>query len=365
MNIKETIEKLSRNLDDWESRGLNESQVYQSILLPILQSLGWDISNPFEVVPQSSENQFKKKQFPDCILAVNKIDRLVIEVKALNKKIDSDDRAQAISYANRRGLRWALLTNGRTWEFLDDRITGKPDEKKVVGLKITSRRAEEYFERLLSKKLWENPNADTKLDEETRKISQEIEKGEQLEEIIEKLQKKLSEGFTEEQKLNAAIDFALDQSEKDIAKENIQVLLKRLSPDKSEEQKIDFRDVSIVSSKFKGKDSGLRAILKGSELPAKNWRDLHVLIADECVRAGLQSELEDVAKVRNSITNFITKDGKRYPEKSFRPLSNNKFLYCNYSAKDHRENIKKLLEMLKYPRGALKIKYKSEKYELP
>ena len=90
----------------------SEAQTSQAFIIPVLELLGWNVSDPVEVCPQySTENKYV-----DYALLINNKPKVFIEVK----KIDSDlnlHQRQLIEYGQWRGVPQGVLTNGIEWWF--------------------------------------------------------------------------------------------------------------------------------------------------------------------------------------------------------------------------------------------------------
>lgn len=106
VSVKAVIRQLSENLQIWSDKGLNEAQTSQGIVLPVLQAVGYNIFDPYEVVPQSAGFGY----YPDFTLHFADKIRFIVEVKALNKEFSASDQAQSVNYVNAQGRRWAVLT---------------------------------------------------------------------------------------------------------------------------------------------------------------------------------------------------------------------------------------------------------------
>ena len=121
MTLENTLETLSKGLAEWSHKGLNEAQTSQVIVLQIFQALGYDIWNPFEVVAQLHSGGGGGAYAPDFAVHLPHT-YFVVEVKALDKDFSPTDRMQPVNYVNALGRRWAVLTNGKVWNFYDNRI---------------------------------------------------------------------------------------------------------------------------------------------------------------------------------------------------------------------------------------------------
>lgn len=200
MSIENVLPKLAQNLTAWNKAGLNEAQTSQVIVLQVFQALGYDIWNPFEVVAQFHSGGGSGAYAPDFTVYLPESDRFVVEVKALSKVFSASDREQPVNYVNNKGLRWAVLTNGKAWHFYDNKIDKPAAEKLALTIDLQDARAADYLKRLLSREVWLKAGVEHKLALEVQAINTEIRRHLELSEIEKKLRDELREGFTKDAK---------------------------------------------------------------------------------------------------------------------------------------------------------------------
>lgn len=96
----------------------NEAMTRYALIDPLLVQLGWDLSDPGEVVPEDSAGSSGKT---DYTLGNN---AMIIEAKKLDENLDKHtDRL--ISYVRERNVRYGVLTNGQKWKMYDTNTTTK------------------------------------------------------------------------------------------------------------------------------------------------------------------------------------------------------------------------------------------------
>ena len=90
---------------------LNEETTKQALILPLLQLLGWDTSDPEQVV---YEYRRRSKDSPvDFALMQQRAPCLFLEAKSLGHDItDRRWTNQILAYATQSGVGWLVLTNG-------------------------------------------------------------------------------------------------------------------------------------------------------------------------------------------------------------------------------------------------------------
>lgn len=139
------MEQLLSRIRDGLSRGAypNERAVSTSIVVPILRALGWDDSDPEQVLPEHSSGRGRV----DYALRVPPRPPIAfIEVKGVGRSLDAD--RQLFEYAFHEGVPLAVLTDGREWSFYLPAEQGSYDERRVYQLVLDERDIAESIERL-------------------------------------------------------------------------------------------------------------------------------------------------------------------------------------------------------------------------
>ena len=178
MNLLETIKTARRRLQS--GRLKHEQQVKNAVIEPVLISLGWDVGDIYQVVP---EFDISKGRVDYALLGADGLPLVLIETKAHNKITDKG-RDQLFEYAyeaSREGVGIIILTDGQKWEFYlvhmagvraEDRLFYKLD---LIGTDLEE--CEEKLSRYLSQENIYNGEAfgsakedfDTRRDTERRK----------------------------------------------------------------------------------------------------------------------------------------------------------------------------------------------------
>lgn len=110
--LRATLDALREKLRHLSGgRGLNEETTKATLIVPLLQALGWDTTNPEEV---HYEYRRRPKDNPvDFALMLQRTPCLFVEAKALGENLkDRRWTNQAISYSTQSGVGWVVLTNG-------------------------------------------------------------------------------------------------------------------------------------------------------------------------------------------------------------------------------------------------------------
>ncbi|MCW1932672.1 type I restriction endonuclease [Pararhodobacter zhoushanensis] len=121
MSIEQTIKLLSDRVNRHASTMQTEEAVKTAVVLPFLQSLGYDVFNPTEVVPEFTADAVGKRgEKVDYAIKIDDEIRILIECKPITTKLDKVHLAQLFRYFTVTSAKFAILTNGRHFQFFSD-----------------------------------------------------------------------------------------------------------------------------------------------------------------------------------------------------------------------------------------------------
>ncbi len=117
-NIETELKQIAERIEQQADRILTEEATKMAIVSPFLRILGYDTSNPSEVIPEFTADAVGKKgeKVDYAILLDNEIVMLV-ECKKLGVALDRKHLAQLYRYFSVTSAQFALLTNGQIFEF--------------------------------------------------------------------------------------------------------------------------------------------------------------------------------------------------------------------------------------------------------
>ena len=121
----------------------NESAISQGIVLRVLSELGWDTFDTTIVWPEYQTGE-GRADYALCHPHSKPI--LFIEVKQPGKAEDAV--RQALEYAFHTGVRFVVLTDGRTWSFYLPAEEGSYEDRRVYKLDLYERTVVEAAEAL-------------------------------------------------------------------------------------------------------------------------------------------------------------------------------------------------------------------------
>lgn len=139
--LYQAAEKLQEFLTDNSSKKLTEEATRAMFIDPTLKALGY---TGFEDVDYGV--QVESKDVADYVLNVNGKPAIVVEAKRLGAKLGVEHAAQVIKYASVLGVRWGLLTDGRTLRLYDRIPNAPPQDRLVFEVDLTEYTDREDFE---------------------------------------------------------------------------------------------------------------------------------------------------------------------------------------------------------------------------
>ena len=129
----------------------NETRTRVALIDPILQALGWDVSDPSSV---TLEYDVSGRRADYALLRSEGKPAATIEAKKLGENLQQH-RMQMLNYANASGVDYAGLTDGDTWELYDVFKRGELQDRQLLGLTLSQTTVNEAALRFLL--LW-RPN---------------------------------------------------------------------------------------------------------------------------------------------------------------------------------------------------------------
>ena len=129
----------------------NETRTRMALVDPLLQALGWDVSDPAVVTP---EYRVTGGLADYALLRSAEQPAATVEAKKLGERLASH-QMQMLNYANASGIDFAALTDGDHWELYDVFRRGTLEDRRILGVSISRDSVHEVALKLLL--LW-RPN---------------------------------------------------------------------------------------------------------------------------------------------------------------------------------------------------------------
>jgi predicted type IV restriction endonuclease len=122
----------------------NEQAITQTIVLPVLNALGWDRDDPEVVWPEYS---CAPRRVDLALCNPRTQPAVFVEVKQPGS-VDEADR-QLFEYAFHQGVPMAVLTDGQTWSFYLPAEQGSYDQRRFYKLDLLERSPDESVEKFV------------------------------------------------------------------------------------------------------------------------------------------------------------------------------------------------------------------------
>lgn len=136
--MKERLLELSSRISSIKSKVKNEEATKQSMILPLLSILGYDIFNPDEVEPEVSCDIAGKGDRIDYVICRGGNPQILIECKDWRQNLDAHIN-QLRKYFVASEARFAILTNGIKYLFFSDHDKANiMDQKPFYALDMES-----------------------------------------------------------------------------------------------------------------------------------------------------------------------------------------------------------------------------------
>jgi hypothetical protein len=119
--IEESLRAIAERVKSHSSTMATEEAVKTAVVLPFLRSLGYDVFDPSEVVPEFTADAVGKKgEKVDYAIKIEDEVRILIECKPISIALDKKHLDQLYRYFSVTNAKFAILTNGRTFNFYTD-----------------------------------------------------------------------------------------------------------------------------------------------------------------------------------------------------------------------------------------------------
>lgn len=121
MAFKDDLQKLSVQVKERIVHITNEEMTKQALIIPFIQTLGFDVFNPLEVRPEySADFGNKKGERVDYALFKDGQPIIFIEAKPANENLNNHDAQLSRYFNSATNVKLAILTNGSEYRFFTD-----------------------------------------------------------------------------------------------------------------------------------------------------------------------------------------------------------------------------------------------------
>ncbi len=131
MDFAQRVKDLAQRSKHASEHALTEEATKTAVIMPLIQTLGFDIFNLNEVTPEFvADVGTKKGEKVDFVLKIDGKPAILIEAKPISASLGTTQYSQLFRYFAVTEARLAILTNGREmWFFSDTDEKNKMDKK--------------------------------------------------------------------------------------------------------------------------------------------------------------------------------------------------------------------------------------------
>lgn len=120
-DIEKSMRAIGDKVSDTHQYILTEEATKTSIIQPFINALGFDVSNPMEVIPEFTADAVGKKgEKVDYAIKLQGEIQILIECKSIGTKLEQKHLSQLHRYFSVTNAKFAILTNGEEFEFYTD-----------------------------------------------------------------------------------------------------------------------------------------------------------------------------------------------------------------------------------------------------
>ena len=119
MDFKDQIQQISERISKQKDMITTEEATKNAFIMPMITALGYDVFNPFEVVPEMDCDLTKRGDKIDYAIMKDEQPILLIECKHCRQKLDLHN-TQLAKYFAASNARFGVLTNGVEYRFYAD-----------------------------------------------------------------------------------------------------------------------------------------------------------------------------------------------------------------------------------------------------
>lgn len=153
IEISQKLAKLQTKIIDLKKKNINEAQTKKWLIEPFFEMLGWDFSNPEEVIPEDDDMAGKRCDYNFCIDSKSKF---LVEAKPLNNSLDDNKIIfEKLNYCSNTGTPILIITNGDLYKIYYAELKGVGNDKLLDEFSLSENIMEDLIEKL-SKEAFQN-----------------------------------------------------------------------------------------------------------------------------------------------------------------------------------------------------------------
>lgn len=139
VNFEDDLKNFAGTIEEKKENIHTEETTKISLILPFIQLLGYDITNPNEVQAEyTADMGVKKGEKIDLAIFINNELEILIECKPVNMKLTHDQISQLYRYFNVTDAKFGILTNGDNYKiYTDIRKPNMMDERPFLDVTLS------------------------------------------------------------------------------------------------------------------------------------------------------------------------------------------------------------------------------------
>lgn len=262
MDLIEKLQELALRIAKMKEQVGTEEATKTAFILPFLASLGYDVFNPTEIVPEyTADIGTKKGEKVDYCIQKDNQPVIIIECKHWKEKINIHT-SQLHRYFNVTSSRFAIITNGIDYQFYTDlEEKNKMDTKPFFEFSFTN--INENVSTELKKFQKSNFDVDLILDN-----ASDLKYSKAIKELLSQELKHPSEDFVKyfasrvyngriTSKIQEQFEFLVQKSSKQLISELISDRLKTALTNEQEDTKQEIQAVEIKEAESHAEENGV------------------------------------------------------------------------------------------------------------
>lgn len=121
MDLIDKLRELAKTLKLIAPQLKTEEATKNALIMPFIQSLGYNVFNPLEVIPEyTADHGVKQGEKVDYLIKKDNEPTILIECKKYGNELDLSHASQLYRYFSVSKARIGILTNGRIYKFFSD-----------------------------------------------------------------------------------------------------------------------------------------------------------------------------------------------------------------------------------------------------
>lgn len=150
MEFKETIQLLSNRIIELKDNVITKEGTKNAFILPLIQSLGYNIFNPLEVIPDYSSDRTiatdEKKEKIEYAIVKEKKPIILIKCEHWENDLQAKDDTLVTEF-NKSDSRFGMRTNGRVIKVYTDLAeSGKMDKEPFLDIDLLAMKDDQFDE---------------------------------------------------------------------------------------------------------------------------------------------------------------------------------------------------------------------------